>query len=151
MVMKHEGRGEGFCCRYASAGRLIGWFMYGEDTQNVIFVASSDSGDFVQAINKATADLQERLAMDKEFLNCMLNAMKNYSDRSAPELRGEQLEKEKSYSRLDSLILFPDEKLVMASEVNKYLKKMANERGGYLNNCNIKKILSLAIETVTEE
>lgn len=104
--------------------------MYGEDTQNVIFVASSDSGDFVQAINKATADLQERLAMEKEFLNCMLNAMKNYSDRSAPELRGEQLEKEKSYSRLDSLILFPDEKLVMASEVIKYLKKMANERGG---------------------
>ena len=151
MVVKNEGRDKGFCCRYASVGSLIGWFMYREDTQNVIFVASSDSVDFVHAINKATADLQERLAMEKEFLNCMLNAMKNYSDRSASELRSEQLEKEKSYSRLDSLILFPDEKLVMASDVIKYLKKMAKARGGDLNNCNIKKILSLAIETVTEE
>ena len=142
MVVKNEGRDKGFCCRYASVGSLIGWFMYREDTQNVIFVAFSDSVDFVHAINKATADLQERLAMEKEFLNCMLNAMKNYSDRSASELRSEQLEKEKSYSRLDSLILFPDEKLVMASDVIKYLKKMANERGGYLNNYNIKKILS---------
>lgn len=156
MVMKLEGLGEGFCCRYASAGNLIGWFIYGEDMQNVFFVESSGSDEFIQALNKVTADIKDRLGSEKQFINNAIKAMCDAGKDSSPESaisesKAEQLKKEKSYSRLDSLILFPDEKLVMASEVIKYLKKMANERGGYLNHSNIKKILSLAIETVTEE
>lgn len=105
MVMKHEGRGEGFCCRYASAGRLIGWFMYGEDAQNVIFVESSGSGDFVQAINKAAADLQERLGAEKQFMNNALNAMCDAEKDNTPRIFAGSLSDEELVSFLEEVIV----------------------------------------------
>ena len=105
MVMKHEGRGEGFCCRYASAGSLIGWFMYGEDTQNVIFVESSDSGDFVQAINKAIADLQERLSAERKFMNNALSAMCDAGKNDKPRIFAGSLSDEELISFLEEVIV----------------------------------------------
>lgn len=107
---------------------------------------------FCSVLIKVTDDLKERMSVERNNCDCVLNAMiKPLDENEISESKIEQLKKEESNSMLDSLILFPDEKLVMASEVIKSLKKMANERGGYLNHSNIKKILSLAIETVTEE
>lgn len=105
MVMKHEGRGEGFCCRYASAGSLIGWFMYGEDMQNVIFVESSDSGDFIQAINKAIADLQERLGAEKQFINNALKAMNDTGKDDSPRIFAGSLSDEELISFLEEVIV----------------------------------------------
>ncbi|MEO3293408.1 hypothetical protein ABHD31_09660 [Enterobacter cloacae] len=105
MVMKHEGRGEGFCCRYASAGSLIGWFMYDEDKQNVIFVESSDSSDFIQTINKATTDLQERMGAEKRFVNNALKAMCDAGKDDTPHIFAGSLSDEELISFLEDVIV----------------------------------------------
>ncbi|HIH5151805.1 TPA: hypothetical protein ACYSED_002197 [Citrobacter freundii] len=105
MVVKLEGLGEGFYCRYASAGNLIGWFIYGEDMQNVFFVESSGSDEFIQALNKVTADLQDRLSAEKQFMNNAVKAMSNTEKEDTPRILAGSLSDEELISFLEDVIV----------------------------------------------
>ncbi|WP_129345706.1 hypothetical protein [Enterobacter roggenkampii] len=105
MVMKLEGLGEGFCCRYALEGSLKGWLLRGRDMQSIIFIESPGSDEFIQALTKATADLQDRLGAEKQFMNNAVEAMSNTETEDTPRIFAGSLSDEELISFLEDVIV----------------------------------------------